>query len=68
MKKKTSRRQGNIEKKIFGCVLYFKKLIKHVQPYLAPNFEFHYFKNYAKLINYVFCKILIQSSAFQKKN
>ena len=43
-----------------GCQLYR-------QPYLAPDFEFHYFTNYAKFINYVFCKILIRSSSFQKK-
>ena len=37
------------------------------QPYLAPNFDFHYFKNYAKLINYVFCEMLFRSSSCQKK-
>ena len=37
------------------------------QPYLEPNFEFRYFKNYNKLINCVFCKMLIRLSSFQKK-
>ncbi len=36
------------------------------QPYLAPNYKVHYFINCTKLINYVFCKMLIRSSSFQE--
>ncbi len=35
-------------------------------PYVAPNFQFHCFKYYAKFINYVFCKRLIRSLCFLK--
>jgi hypothetical protein len=37
------------------------------QPYLAADFEFHYFTNYTKLINYIFFLNVNLIMVFSKK-